>query len=94
MAILKASLEEPLLSRDETIVIRAIAHVAQIAEAYKALQMINDGILKDQANQCAASNQHLQSLNEYLKHKALRVLTQIKIPKVQALALKDETNVA
>jgi hypothetical protein len=76
MAILKSSLEEPLLTREQTSVIRAIAHSAQIAEAIKQLLIINASI----TNGVSPSNE-LIDIENYLKAEALRVLTQVKIPK-------------
>jgi len=76
MAILKSSLEEPLLTREQTSVIRAIAHSALIAEAIKQLSIINISI----ANGETPRNEVID-IESYLKAEALRVLTQVKIPK-------------
>jgi hypothetical protein len=76
MAILKSSLEEPLLTREQTSVIRAIAHSAQIAEAIKQLSIIKTSITDG-----ITPRNELVDMENYLKAEALRVLTQVKIPK-------------
>jgi hypothetical protein len=76
MAILKSSLEEPLLTREQTSVIRAIAHSAQIAEAIKQLSIIKTSITDG-----ITPRNELIDMENYLKAEALRVLTQVKIPK-------------
>lgn len=88
MAILKSSLEEPLLTREQTSVIRAIAHAAQISEAIKQLDIsatiVSNGIATDPS--CA-------NIREYLKAELSRTLTQVKIPKRPVATLtKDDSN--
>jgi len=82
MAILKSSLEEPMLTREQTHVIRAIVHAAQIAEALKALSIIEvtmtNGVLP---------TAQVPQLKQYLMDQVNRVLTQVKIPKVESTAL-------
>lgn len=87
MAILKSSLEEPLLTREQTSVIRAIAHAAQIAEAVKQLSIIETVI--PNGNMPMAE---LQDMKEYLKAETYRVLTHVKIPKrLVAIPTKADT---
>jgi len=79
MAILKSSLEEPLLTREQSSVVRAIVHAAQIAEAYTALQkIISNDDLKQVSN---LSISHYQDLSQYLLAETNRVLISIKTPK-------------
>jgi uroporphyrinogen-III synthase len=76
MAILKSSLEEPLLTREQTSVIRAIAHSAQIAEAIKQLGIIDDIMTKG-----LVPRHDTSEILDYLKAEASRVLMQIKVPR-------------
>jgi hypothetical protein len=76
MAILKSSLEEPLLTREQTSIIRAIAHSAQIAEAIKQLSIIDELLTNGKL-----PRQNPSELRDYLNAEASRVLMQIKIPK-------------
>lgn len=93
MAILKTSLEEPLLSRDEQAVIRVIAHVAQIAEAMKALQSATGTIIptENPLRETSELNNTIKQLNEYLMLKAQRALTQVRLPATKSPALKEQT---
>jgi len=69
-------LEEPLLTREQTSVIRAIAHSAQIAEALKQISMIESVITNG-----VEPRIELTDMKTYLVVEANRVLTQVKIPK-------------
>lgn len=86
MAILKNSLEEPMLTREQTHVIRAIVHAAQIAEAIKLMAFIETNMTNG-----VLPTAQLSQLRQYLQDQAIRVLTQVKIPKslVAALTVAD-----
>jgi hypothetical protein len=88
MAILKSSLDEPLLTREQMSIIRDIAHAAQIANAIKELTIVKDMIITPgnvnwQANDKYPEQEHITNLLNYLKAEASRVLMQIKIPRRQ-----------
>lgn len=89
MAILKSSLDEPLLTREQMSIIRDIAHAAQIANAIKELTIVQDIIIVPgsnvnwQANDKQPEQEHITNLLTYLKAEASRVLMQIKIPRRQ-----------
>jgi len=91
MAILKSSLEEPLLTREQMSIIRDIAHAAQIAEAYKQLNIVKDIIILSTGSttnwqgqrQVTDEETMINNITSYLKAEASRTLMQIKIPRRQ-----------
>jgi len=100
MAILKSSLEEPLLSREQMSIIRDIAHAAQLAEAIKQFNIVTDYLIdpktKDQWTLSTASKSEkeeiLENIQNYLKAEINRVLMQIKVPRRQlAKEVKADT---
>jgi len=84
MAILQSALVEPLLSRQQTAVLRDIARAAQLTEALKSLKLMETELSTDQLAMPTA--QTTGSLSKYLKAEITRVLMQIKVP---ALAVSD-----
>lgn len=83
MAILKSALEEPLLSRQQVVVLRDIARAAQLNQGLMDIRRIEDAL-----NSCKPSNGQARAiapdLVKYLESEIERVLMQIKVPK-QAL---------
>jgi len=80
MAILKSSFEEPLLTREQSSVVRAIAHAAQLTEAFSALKKTQEIILNEKS-MTLSSNDNIPSVLNYLQAEVERVLMQIKTPK-------------
>lgn len=93
MAILQSALVEPLLSRQQSVVVRDIARVAQLAEAYKSLQNIEDAFMKSLSNGIAKTSltSNCESIKGYLQAEAIRVLMQIKTPTVNVDVSKVDT---
>lgn len=86
MAILQSALVEPLLSRQQTAVIRDIARATQIGEALVMLDKLSKIIPKD-----SESKAYYEKLNSYLGAEARRVLMQIKIPVLTADLTRGDT---
>jgi hypothetical protein len=91
MAILKGSLEEPLLSREQAAVIRAIAHAAQLFEAEQVLYKMESETRKWKGLEPTVPDAN--PLNKYLKAERERVLTQVKIPASKVTSSVADTNV-
>jgi len=84
MAILQRSLEEPLLSRQQMVVVREIAHAAQLNEALIMLNKIDDASKVDQLAKPTAIPLSIDQLKSYLSCEIRRVLMLIKTPKPEA----------
>lgn len=83
MAILKTSYEEPLLSKEQSSVVRAIAHATQLTEALIGIKKMRE-IINSPNNAFEAKsrvNDYFDTTSEYLEAEIKRVLMQIKIPK-------------
>lgn len=81
MAILQSVLVEPLLSRQQSAVIRNIACVAQLTEALKMLDNTESTMvprLNAKAN--SLSPEVTLRIRDYLHAEIIRVLMQIKVP--------------
>jgi len=95
MAILQRSLEEPLLSRQQMIVVREIAHAAQLNEALLMLNKIDDASKVDQlASKPTAIPLSTDQLKAYLVAEIQRVLMLIKIPKSDATEQSKSVSIA
>jgi predicted nucleotide-binding protein (sugar kinase/HSP70/actin superfamily) len=86
MAILQSAMVEPLLSRQQTAVIRDIARAAQLGEALGVLDKLSKIVTKD-----IVSKAYNEKLSSYLNAEIKRVLMQIKIPVITADAIKGDT---
>jgi len=86
MAILQSAMVEPLLSRQQTAVIRDIARAAQLGEALGVLDKLSKIVTKD-----IVSKAYNEKLSSYLNAEIKRVLMQIKIPVITADANKGDT---
>lgn len=89
MAILQSALVEPLLSRQQSAVIRNIACAAQMNEALKSLKLIEGELSTDQLAMPTA--EPIAHIRNYLKAEITRVLMQIKIPAKAVLDSKADT---
>jgi hypothetical protein len=99
MAILKSSLEEPLLTREQMSIIRDIAHAAQIAEAYNQASKIKEMMVVIEQQSIGKPKTdsditNLLNVMAYLKAEALRVLMQIKVPRRQLADTKADTKIS
>jgi hypothetical protein len=81
MALLRSTLELPMFSEEQVLMIRAIAHVAQIAESVKTLQSSYE-ILNVTISLSEKAREARLDLEKFLTAEASRVLTQVKIPKL------------
>jgi hypothetical protein len=81
MALLRSTLELPMFSEEQVLMIRAIAHVAQIAESVKILQSSYE-ILNVTISLSEKAREARLDLEKFLTAEASRVLTQVKIPKL------------
>jgi hypothetical protein len=83
MAILKSSLEEPLLSREQCAVIRAIAHSTQLLEAEVLVSKQLE--ISDTGHPLIGQplNAKISLMLNYLKAERERVLTHVKIPSLK-----------
>jgi len=84
MAILQSALVEPLLSKQQTAVLRDIARAAQLTEALKSIKLIESELFTDRMAMPKA--EPISHLSSYLKAEITRVLMQIKVP---AIAISD-----
>jgi len=90
MAILQSALVEPLLSRQQSAVMRNIACATQLNEALKGILSLKE--IVSRANNYVVRPYELDPLIDYLSAEIIRVLMQIKIPADKAGASKSSTN--
>lgn len=79
MPILQKTLEEPLLTRQQSAVVREIARASQLVEAYKILDSMANLITMNNGLD-ATSAESINQTKRYLQAESTRVLTQIKTP--------------
>lgn len=82
MAILKSVLDEPLLSRQQAVVLRDIARAAQLSQGLKELQNIEDNLDPKQDDNVLRRSRYLD-IQSYLSSEIKRILTQVKVPKLK-----------
>lgn len=82
MAILKSVLEEPLLNRTQTAVLRNIACATQLNEGLRNVNLIKSTMCVLRPGEIETkSPYHL--IEDYLKSEINRVLMQIKVPAIK-----------
>lgn len=84
MAILKSALEEPLLSRTQTAVLRNIACATQLNEGLRNVKQIKDTMCVLRPGQTETKSPYSE-IEDYLKSEINRVLMQIKVPAYKSL---------
>lgn len=89
MAILASALVEPLLSRQQSAVVRNIACAAQLNEALKSLMLMKVTLSTDHGLMPDAEPMIL--IEQYLKAEITRVLMQIKLPAKPVSVSKADT---
>lgn len=89
MAILQSALVEPLLSRQQSAVVRNIACAAQLNEALKSLVLMKDQLSTDQL--ALPTAEPIIHIEQYLKAEITRVLMQIKLPAKPVSVSKADT---
>jgi ABC-type polysaccharide/polyol phosphate transport system ATPase subunit len=80
MAILRTALEEPLLSRQQSSVLREIARAAQLNQGLIEVRKVSESL-----SEGTGLNQQLtkvKNLTTYLSSEIDRVLSSIKVPKI------------
>jgi len=82
VAILKTSLEEDLLSKQERYVLRNIQHVAQLAEGLKALKNVKETI-EPGYNPDTQNRVPLTDIEGYLTKRISVALASVRIPNAQ-----------
>lgn len=82
MAILQKSLEEPLLSKAQAKVLRAIAQAGQLAEAKRILIQLGNISYGDSDSFERSGRSEIPNLTKYLDAEISRVLHSVKVPNV------------
>lgn len=80
MAVLKSSLDDTIITRQERAVLREIFHIGQLSEGLKTLESVSISPTSGSALSSSDVEKERKQVSEYLTNRMLTLLENIRIP--------------